>query len=125
MPGSLVELSGRPGDEDSDYAGNEVWRASKYEGDGVTEAKRLDNCGEKVLEAVRGEMHMSHEGKDPSHRVAACLFKALERGRFAVRMSIKCCQIPLKSDVPFALDGVQLHTIVRKLLFIMSQPLGS
>lgn len=52
MPCALVELSGRPGDSDSNDTGKEVGRAGKDKGDGGVEAEGLDNSGEEVLKPV-------------------------------------------------------------------------
>lgn len=54
MPGSLVEFAARPGNKNRDGACNEVGRAGKHEGDGLVEAKSLDNSREEVLESVGG-----------------------------------------------------------------------
>lgn len=55
MPRAFVEFPARPRHGDGHGAGDQVGRAGEDEGDGLVEAKGLDDGGEEVFEAVGGE----------------------------------------------------------------------
>ena len=78
MPGSLVELAARPGDENGDRASDEIWRAGKDKCDSLTKAKCLHNGGEEVLETIRSQVHMGHESEDPGHGITCRLLQTFQ-----------------------------------------------
>ena len=107
MPGAFVAGAGGGGPQDRDDAGNEVRGAGQHEGDGLVEAEGLDGGGEEVLEAVRGEVHVLHEGEEPQFRVLGCLFETGEWRRGCL-----------------ATDGIALDAVVGELPFFFAEPAG-
>lgn len=69
MPSALVVLPRAPSPDDGQNASNEVGWAGKNKGNCGVEVERLDDGGEEVLEAVRGEVHVLHVDEHPHLRI--------------------------------------------------------
>lgn len=75
MPSPLIETSRLVRPVDAGESSNEVGRASQDEGNLPAQAHGLDDRREEVLEAVGGEMHVLHQGKEPDLGIAGRLLE--------------------------------------------------
>ena len=107
VPGALIPAARSPRHDDSEDSGEEIRREGQDKRDVRAVAQCLHNRGKEGREADRGQVHVVHEGKDPSAPVRDTLHETLP-----------------SADRLLLLGGVGDDTVVGQLSLLWSEPAG-